>query len=253
MSGFANKVVLITGGSSGIGAEMARQLVGQGARVGVLARRANLLQELNVELGGGDNIAWAQADVRDPSQLTAALDQLATDLGPADIVVANAGVANTAPLDGRSLGAAEAMYETNLFGMLRLIDWALPEFLARGSGHIVGVSSLASYVGIPASASYSGSKAAMRVHLQALRVALKPKGIAVTTLCPGFIESPMTDDADFAMPFKLPVDEAVRRMLNAIEHEKGEYAFPVPMRLGIGNVARLPASATERVLGLGNR
>ena len=122
------------------------------------------------------------------------------------------------------------MYEVNLFGMLRLFDWALPRFLERGDGHLVGVASLASYLGMPNSASYCGSKAAMRVHLQSLRVSLVPYGIAVTTICPGFVESELTDKNKGSMPFMWKTDRAVRLIADAIAARKGEVAFPWQMR-----------------------
>lgn len=231
MASFRDRIVFITGASSGIGEELAREVVRRGGRVGLLARREERLQELASELESmrEGSAAWAAADVTDDDGLVKALDRLEAELGGVDIVVANAGYGRPEPPHKFRPGAAIHMYDTNMFGMLRLIDWVLPKMLARESGQIVGVASLASYLGLVNSAAYSGSKAAMRVHLQGLRVSLEPYGIEVTTICPGFVESELTDQARFKMPFMWPTDRAVRYMSDAIEAGKGEVMFPWQM------------------------
>lgn len=235
MASFRDRSVLITGASSGIGAELAREVVRRGGRVGLLARRRERLEELAQEIrhdvagGDGDAAAWATADVTDGDELDAALDRLAEELGGVDVVVANAGYGRPeAPYKFRP-GRSLHMYDTNLNGMLRLFDWALPRFLSRGEGQLVGVASLASFLGLPNTASYCGSKAAMRVHLQSLRVSLAPYGIAVTTICPGFVESELTEKNKHSMPFLWPTERAVRRIADSIEKEKGEDLFPWQM------------------------
>ncbi len=232
MAYLENKSVLITGASSGIGAFLARELVHRGARVGLLARREDKLRELGRELRqAGGRVAWARADVVEPAQLHQALQALDAELEGTDVVVANAGYAAPEPPKRFKPGAAAAMYDVNLFGMLHLIDWALPRFLEAGGGHIVGVASVASYVGFPLNPSYCGSKAAMRVHLQSLRTTLKRHRIAVTTICPGFIKSELTDDVRVPMPFIWETDRAARYIAGAIEKRRGEVVFPWQVRL----------------------
>ena len=249
MSYFVDKRVFITGASSGIGAYLARELHRQGARVGLLARRAaiELAQELEPE--GGDRVAWAVADVTDDALLTEALDDLETRLGGVDILVANAGYGRPEPPYKFRPGSALEMYDTNLFGMLRVIDWALPRFLHKRSGHLVGVASVASYVGLTNSPSYCGSKAAMRVHLQALRVSLRHYGIPVTTICPGFVESELTAGARYEMPFMLKTETAARIIAKAIQKQKSEVIFPWQMRLCVLLAVRfLPRAMIEALL-----
>ncbi|MCP3958070.1 MAG: SDR family NAD(P)-dependent oxidoreductase [bacterium] len=247
MSSVADKSVLITGASSGIGAYLARELARRGARLGLLARREDRLRELADELeNGGATVAWATADVTDGEGLAHALDDLDADLGGTDVVVANAGYGVPEVPRRFEPGVAIAMYDVNLFGMLRVIDWALPRFLAEGSGHIVGISSVASFFGIPRNASYSGSKAAMRVHLQSLRMSLAPHGIAVTTICPGFVKSELTAPAKFPMPFLWETDRAARLIADAIEKRRGEVVFPWQMRwLKQLFVRAMPVAALE--------
>lgn len=249
---FEGKTVYVTGASSGIGAQLARELAGRGAAVGLLARREERLTGLTEELrAAGHTAAWREADVTDREALHAACDGLAGEIGEPDVAIANAGWNRTEPMSRFQPGKALAIYDTNLLGFLHLVDWVLPRFLERGTGQLVGVASLASYVGFPGNAAYCGSKAAMRVHLQSLRVALKRRGIAVTTLCPGFIESELTAKNPYKMPFLWKTDRACRYMADAIEKERGEVAFPWQMRIVVPFLlARvLPRALVERLIG----
>ncbi len=245
-----DKVVLITGASSGIGAHLAREASRRGARVGLLARREDRLRELAAEIeASGGRAAWARADVVDTGELEAALEATAEALGGADVLVANAGYGRPEPPHKFRPGRAVAMYDVNVLGMLRAIDWALPRFLEKEDGHIVGVASVASFLGMPNTASYCGSKAAMRVHLQGLRVSLAPYGVAVTTICPGFIKSELTEKNNFPMPFLWETDRAVRKIADAIEKRRGEVVFPWQMKLFIILGTRiLPTALVERLM-----
>ena len=250
MSRLADRAVIITGASSGIGAELAREAARRGAAVGLLARREDRLRELKAEItAGGGRAAWAWADVTDGEALAAALDRVAGELGGADVVVANAGWGRPEPPHKFRPGRSLAMYDTNVLGMLRLIDWALPRFLERGAGHLVGVASVASYLGLPHSAAYCGSKAAMRLHLQSLRVSLRSYGIAVTTICPGFVKTELTAKNRFPMPFLWETERAARRIADAIEKRRGEVIFPWQWKVFVFLTARLlPAAMVERLM-----
>ena len=257
MSRLEGKRIFITGASSGIGAGLARELVARGARVGLVARREERLSELADELStaSGDplQVAWAAADVNNGEALDRAFDRLAETLGGIDVMVANAGYGLPEPPHKFRPGFSMEIYDTNLFGMLRAIDWALPHFLDRREGHLVGVASLASYLGMTNSASYCGSKAAMRIHLQALRVSLKKYDIAVTTICPGFVRSELTDGVRYRMPFLWETGRATRKIADAIEKRRGEVPFPWQMRFLIGLATRgLPTSVLESMLSRGS-
>ncbi|MEM8931245.1 MAG: SDR family NAD(P)-dependent oxidoreductase, partial [Acidobacteriota bacterium] len=127
-------------------------------------------------------------------------------------------------------------------------DWAIPRFVEARAGHLVGVASMASYVGMPAMPAYCGTKAAMRVHMQGLRAQLKSYGIAVTTICPGFVETELTDRNKGTMPFLWPADRAVRLMTDAIEARRGDVPFPWQMRMILGALSRLPSSITDALV-----
>lgn len=243
-------VTLITGASSGIGAALAREVAARGHRVGLLARRAERLEALAESLrAAGHEAAWAMADVRDGEALARGLDRLADELGGADVVVANAGFGRPEkPRDFRP-GRAFATYDVNLLGFLRTADWALPRFLDRGAGHLVGIASVASYTGLPHAAAYSGSKAAMRIHLQSLRVSLRRKGIAVTTVCPGFVATELVEGAKQPLPFLWSAQRAAQRIAKAIERREGEVVFPWAMKAIFAVETRLPNRLREWLLG----
>lgn len=250
MSSLRNRVVLLTGASSGIGEELARELVRRDARVGLIARRAERLEALGEDLG--DAAAWRAADVTDSAGLGRALEALAEELGGADVVVANAGIGGYEKPSRFEPGRGLCVYDVNLMGMIRTFDWALPRFLEAGRGHLVSIASVASYFGMPHHAAYCGSKAAMRVHCQSLRVSLRPHGIAVTTVCPGFVDSELTDRFRGPMPFKWATDRAARRIRRAIEAEEAEVVFPWQMRAFVILGRRLlPRALLERLLGRG--
>lgn len=252
MTKFRDRAVLITGASSGIGAELAREVVRRGGRAGLIARREDRLAELARELedrSGRENAAaWAAADVRDGEALEDALDATAEALGGADVVVANAGYSIVEKPRKHKPGRALNLYDVNLMGFLRTLDWALPRFVERQDGHLVGVSSVASFFGAPGTSSYCGSKAAMRIHLQGLRVTLKKHGVRVTTICPGFVESELTDEYEGKMPFLWPTDRAVRKIADSIEKNRGEVVFPWQMKVLVAVFGCLPTSWLEALL-----
>jgi len=247
MTSFAGASVLITGASSGIGRGLAQELCARGARVGLLARRQELLVGLHQELkAAGYRSAWACADVVERESLHAALGRLADQLEGCDIIIANAGIGMRVPGHEHHLSSASIdQYRVNLFGALHTIDWALPRFLQQERGHICVVASLAGYVGLEQSAAYCGSKAALRVHTQSLRLDLKPKGIPVTTICPGYVDSKMTQNSSYPLPFLMKQGQAVERMANAIERDRGEVNFPWPVAFSARLGAFLPAGLTE--------
>lgn len=248
MSYLEGKKVVITGGSSGIGAYLARELAHRGAKVGLLARRQDKLEQVVKSIRDQEGVAfWRLADVADEQALHNACDALAMELGGCDIVVANAGYGEPESLNRYVAGRATAMYRTNLMGTLFLLDWALPRFLEAQAGHIVGIASVASYFGLPRSFSYCGSKAAMRIHLQGLRVSTGRHGIAVTTLCPGFVESELTAERK-VLPFLWPTDRAARRIANAIERRRAEDVFPWQMNLIVNLLTRFPLRFREWIL-----
>lgn len=236
-----DRVAIVTGASSGIGWELARALAREGTRLGLIARRTDRLQVLATQLKeSGATVAIAAADVSHREEILRAVDSLRQTLGPVDLLVANAGVGAPTLLDPFNVGDVEKMIQINLMGVIYSIEAVLKEMLQRKQGHLVAISSMGAYKGLPGESAYTASKAAVNVYMEGLRIQLAPLGVAVTTICPGFIKTPMTDVNDFSMPFLLSAEEAARRIVGAIRRRVKVYNFPWRMSLLMGLIARLP-------------
>jgi short-subunit dehydrogenase len=224
---FAGQVAVVTGASSGIGWALAKALARDGAKVGLVARRMEELQRLATEIAqaGGTALA-APANVSDRGQTVAAIRELATRLGPVDLLVANAGVGAPTHLEPFNVEQMEQMFRVNTLGVVYAIEAVLPAMLHRGRGHLSAVSSLGGYKGLPGESAYCASKSAVNIFLEGLRIQLRGKGIAVTTICPGFVKTPMTAVNDFSMPFVLEPDEAARRIVRALQRKVKVFNFP---------------------------
>jgi short-subunit dehydrogenase len=224
---FANRVAIVTGASSGIGRALAKALAGEGAKLGLLARREDLLKALAEEIRAeGATVAVAAADVTDRAQTETAIHHLGSQLGPIDLLLANAGVGTPTLLDPVNVADVEQMFRVNVLGVVYAIAAVLPEMLRRRQGHLAAISSLGSYKGLPGESGYCASKAAVNTYMEGLRIHLRDRGIAVTTVCPGFVRTPMTDVNEFHMPWLLEADEAARRIVRALHQRRKVYNFP---------------------------
>jgi short-subunit dehydrogenase len=238
---YANQVAVITGASSGIGWELAKVLAAQGCKVGLVARREDKLAELAGEVrGAGGMAACTAADVSDRQETVTAIRGLAAELGPVDLLIANAGVGIPTILEPLNVGATEKMMRVNLLGVVYAIEAVLPEMLRRGHGHLAAVSSLAAYKALPGESGYCASKAAVNAYMEGLRIHLRNRNIAVTTICPGFVKTPMTAVNNFHMPWLLDADEAARRIARALRRKRKVYNFPWQTTLLIKVASWLP-------------
>jgi short-subunit dehydrogenase len=229
---FANQVAVITGASSGIGWALAKELAGQKCQVGLIARRKEQLEKLAGEIRqAGGTAAVAGADVAERAQLLAAVDEIRSRLGPIDLLIANAGVGAPTLLEPFNVADVEKMFRVNLLGVIYAVAAVLPEMLQRGRGHLAAVSSLAAYKGLPGESAYCSSKAAVNTYMEGLRIQLRGRGIAVTTICPGFIKTPMTDVNNFPMPWLMSADKAARKIVRALRRRHKVYNFPWQMAL----------------------
>ncbi|HKP72327.1 MAG TPA: SDR family NAD(P)-dependent oxidoreductase, partial [Pyrinomonadaceae bacterium] len=224
---WSDRVVLITGASSGIGEALAVEFGRRGASVGLLARREEVLREVarKVEAAGGRAFVVA-ADVRDADETRAAVAKVSQQFGRVDVLVANAGVGEITKARDFDIEAVTRVLSVNVLGAMNSVAAVLPEMLARGSGQIVGISSLAAYRGFPGSGAYCASKAALSTFFESLRVELRPVGVYVTTIHPGFVDTPMTRGRNQRMPYLVEPEEAARRMVRAVEARRRTYAFP---------------------------
>jgi short-subunit dehydrogenase len=230
---FADQVAVITGASSGIGWALARALAGQRCRVGLVARRRDRLEALAGEIRqAGGTAAIAAADVTDREQILAAVASVRGELGPVDLLVANAGVGLETTIDPVNLDEIEWTIRVNLLGVVYAITAVLPEMLRRNRGHLAAVSSLAAYKGLPGESAYCASKAAVNSYMEGLRIQLRDRGIAVTTICPGFVATPMVAREGYTLtPFLMSADQAARRIVRALGRRVKVYDFPWQMGL----------------------
>jgi NAD(P)-dependent dehydrogenase (short-subunit alcohol dehydrogenase family) len=225
MSAFIDKIVLITGAGSGVGRQLALTLSRQGAVIAALDLDSVSLASLEAELRGKP-IAWAVADVTDRPGLLVAVADLERRLRPIDILIANAGIGRkTDPFDFKA-ELVEAQVRVNLVGVANSIEAVLPGMLQRKRGHLVCIASLASYRGLPGLGGYCASKAGVAALMDSLRYSLRPAGIDVTTICPGWIQTPLTKDLEGPHPFMMPVEQAVKIMVDAIAARRPWLAFP---------------------------
>lgn len=226
--------VFITGASSGIGAALACHYAARGATLGLLGRRESALLELARSLPGEHAIYCV--DVAGPAALTEAAADFIARFGVPDVVIANAGVsAGTLTEEADDLAAFDRVMRTNVLGMVATFQPFVVPMRARGSGRLVGIASVAGIRGLPGAGAYSASKAAVIAYLESLRVELHGSGVRVVTIAPGYIATPMTAVNTYPMPFMLPVDEAARRFVKAIDAGIGYTVIPWQM----GVVAKL--------------
>jgi short-subunit dehydrogenase len=226
--------VFLTGASSGIGEALARLYAGRGARVGLVARRADLLESLARSLpDGADTYA---ADVRDLDALKAAAADFMEGHGPPDLVIANAGVSHgTLTEHAGDVDVFRQILEVNVTGMVNTFHPFVAPMRQAGRGTLAGVASVAGYRGLPGAGAYSASKAAAIRYLESLRVEMRGTGVRVATVCPGYIATPMTERNPYPMPFILTADEFARRFARALDAGR-DYAV-IPWQMGL--VAKL--------------
>jgi short-subunit dehydrogenase len=224
---FVNQVAVITGASSGIGRELAKVLARQGCAVGLLARRLDRLEALAAEIrAAGGKAAFVQANVADRHATVAAIHCLRDALGPVDLLIANSGVGLPTEIEPLNMDQVDNMIKVNYLGVVYAIEAVLPEMLQRRRGHLAAVSSLAAYKGMPGESGYCSSKAAVNVYMEGLRIQLRQRAIAVTTICPGFIKTAMTDVNEFPMPWLMTADRAAEKIVRALAKKKKVFNFP---------------------------
>jgi NAD(P)-dependent dehydrogenase (short-subunit alcohol dehydrogenase family) len=222
--------VFVTGGSSGIGYALATYYVAHGASLGLVARRESELRRVATALAPAE-VRIYPGDVRDAPALADAAHDFVTHFGAPDIVIASAGVSRgTLTAYAEDLPAFRAVFDTNVFGMVATFQPFIESMREKRHGALVGIASIAGFRGLPGAGAYSASKAAAIAYLESLRVELSDSGIAVVTICPGFIDTPLTEKNPYRMPFLMSVDVAAHKIARAIERKKSFYVFPWQMR-----------------------
>jgi short-subunit dehydrogenase len=246
-----DKVIFLTGASSGIGEALALATAKRGAILGLVARREELLKELVkkcVKTGG--KARYFAVDVTEAKAVLAAADSLRNEFGKIDILIANAGIGgNNAETRNLNPEAVAKVININLLGAVNSVSAVLPQMLENKSGQLVAVSSLAGFRGLPKSAAYSASKAGMTAFFESIRLDIQHKGVTVTIIQPGFIKTPLTSGRANKMPFLMELEDSIPLFLNAIERRKKFAAFPWQLATFVRAARIFPAGLYDRIAG----
>lgn len=239
---------LVTGASSGIGRALSLALAARGYDVVLVARREPRLLELADDIRrAGGHASALQLDVSDTDATVAALRRLDAEV-PLDLIVANAGVGvPPEATDPTSWEAIEAACHTNFCGAAATLTAVLPAMVKRRRGHLVGISSLASFGALPFSAAYCAPKAGLSMLLDCLRLDLLDTGVAVTTVHLGFVRTPMVERSTHPMPQLLEADDAAERIVAALAARPAVLELPQPLAAATRALASLPRFVREGV------
>jgi NAD(P)-dependent dehydrogenase (short-subunit alcohol dehydrogenase family) len=231
------KVAWVTGAGSGIGEAVALRLARDGWRVAVSARSAASLEALAMK---APHIAAFPLDVTDNPAVADVVARIEARLGPIDCAVLNAGTYVPVSARGFSAEKIAANFDVNVLGTAKCLEHLMPAMMERRRGHIAVVSSLTGYVGLPTAAGYGATKAALINMCEALEPELAVRGVRMTVITPGFVDTPLTRKNDFAMPFLIGVEDAADRIVRGLASGRFEIAFPRRMSLAIRMLAALP-------------
>ncbi|WP_373046509.1 SDR family NAD(P)-dependent oxidoreductase [Vulgatibacter sp.] len=243
------RTAFITGASSGIGWSLAHRLSRAGVEVALLARRRDRLEALAEEIAHAGGMARIyEGDVGNAPESVATVQRADDEMGGLDLVVANAGVGNERWAGKLRWEDVEPSIAVNVAGAAATLTAVLPRMVERKRGHLVGVSSLAGFRGLPRSAAYSASKAFLSTFLESLRVDLRGTGVTVTDVQPGFVRTPMTAANRFKMPFLVDCEDAVDEIVQGIENGDAVVAFPAPLVAAVRAGRLLPNALYDRAV-----
>lgn len=259
--------IWIVGGSTGIGAALIKPLIERGAQIAVTARREAVLQQTFERVTGlspaqalASGHRLLPANVTEIGELRAAHDALMAQWGTIDLVLWVAGTYQAMQAHDFDLTRANSIVATNLGGVMNGLSLLLPMYVREGRGHLAIVASVAGYSGLPKALVYGPTKAALINLCESLYLDLRPRGVGVTLVNPGFVDTPLTATNNFYMPAMISADEAARRIIAGLEHGLFEIHFPhrfsrmlkflriLPYRLYMLIVARTTGGKPEPVV-----
>jgi short-subunit dehydrogenase len=226
----APQKVFITGASSGIGLALAAEYARRGAILGLVARRGDALAAFQ-QSHPQNTVCIFSVDVRDAEALAEAAASFIAQHGLPDVVIANAGVSRGALTGHGDLRTFREVMDINYFGMVATFEPFTAAMVSARKGTLVGIASVAGVRGLPGSGAYSASKSAALKYLEALRVEMRPRGVGVVTIAPGYIRTPMTRHNPYTMPFLMGVERFAVKVVEAVERRTSFAVFPWQMRI----------------------
>ena len=241
---------MITGASSGIGAQLALAYAEPGVTLMITGKNAARLNDIQQQCqDSGATVIALPLDIRDRAAVTTWVYEMDT-AHPIDLVIANAGVSSSIGPNGEAepWKQIQDSVDVNLMGVLHVITPLVDTMRKRGRGQIALMSSLSGYRGMPQSPAYCASKAAVKVYGEALRGWLKPDGISVTVICPGYVKSPMSDRLDGPKPFLVKPAQAAKTIRRAIANKRALVSFPFPLNLGTWLLSILPIWLADPIM-----
>lgn len=246
--------IYISGASKGIGRALAIEFARQGGNLFLASRDTDKLSELCAEIRSefGSKISYSFCDVTDRNSVSESIGQAEAFLESIDIAVLNAGISGSEKFIGFNSENLKKVFEVNVFGIARGIEFLLPVLQKKGKGIIAGISSLADSKGYPGAAAYASSKSALSVMLESARIELKAYNIDVITVRPGFVKTDMTDANDFHMPLLLQADKAAKIIIEGIKRRKRIIGFPLSLVWLTALTRLIPGWIFEPVLGYWN-
>jgi len=228
--------VFLTGASSGIGEALARLYAARGATLGLVARRGEALEKLKSSLS--TTVETFACDVRDAAAMREAGAQFTARRGTPDLVIGNAGVSyGNITTNAKDVDVFREILDINVIGLVNTFHPFAADMRKRGSGTLAGIASVAGFRGLPGATAYSASKAAAISYLEGLRVEMRPRGVRVVTICPGFIATAMTAKNPYPMPFIITADDAARRMARVLDSSRDFAVIPWQMAI-VGRILR---------------
>ena len=246
------KTIVITGASRGIGATLAQDFAAPKVTLGLIARNADALDSIAQACRNkGAMVITGLIDVTDRSQLQQWLSDF-DEQHPVDLLIANAGITNI--IHDKQLNeeaeTSQRLIEVNTLGVIYTIDALAEKMLKRQRGQIAIMSSLSAYYGMPVTPGYCASKAAVKSYGEAMRGWLKPHKVKVNIICPGFIQSDMTDSFSAPKPFMISAETASRKIRQGLLRDKAIISFPFPLNWGMRLISMMPFWLASFFLGL---
>lgn len=237
--------VFITGATSGMGLLLAQRYLQAGAAVGT----CSFEHKDRVAASLPEGLDYSQADVTDAEATREAIEGFARRVGGLDVLVANAGI-SMPKAAFPDFDRGRQVIAVNLQGTLNSFQPAMEIMREQGAGQLVALGSVSGITGMPGMAFYGASKAAVMQFCESLAVDLKPYGIDVTVVAPGFVATPLTENNPHKMPFLMTSEQAVARIYKAIEKRRLRVVFPLPMALLAGLLYHLPRGLYVRLMRL---